>query len=502
MTVSRFLTLAMTGIMTLTMHLTAQTFDGYTFVYSGKKAYLYDMDRTLIHTWTSQYSIVGCCDLLRDSSIIVASSSRSCDWSGGMLALTHGHFQIINWEDEVTWDYQYCSEDYMPHHDMEPVYRTNDPAEKPTFLIPCYSSIWGDKIVELRPTGATTAEVIWEWVAINHTCESNCTDKPEVFDKSKGGKGCFNNTSDAMHVNSVSYNRRLDQLVVSNKGFNEMIIIDHSTTTEEARTTSGGRYGKGGSILYRWGNPKNYLSSGTEELDGQHGCCWVHDTMPGTILPIPGAGNFLAVDNGGRRVLEIECPGNRDGVYPRNSGQPFEPSELKWEYAPNGLQGNEGSIQKLPNGNYLICTGGAGGFGKTTFGGGGFFSGSRIYEVTEGKDTVWSLSDFGTSCEGYRFAYGYLGGSTKTTRTKNAAVTALKMNVSVAKGSGRVHISVKNAARDARVSLFSADGRAIVKNLAPVRTNTWEPGSLTAGLYFVRINSAGNVISDCILIQR
>jgi len=500
MTVSRFLTLAMTGIMALTMHLTAQTFDGYTFVYSGKKAYLYDMDKTLIHTWNSQYSIVGCCDLLRDSSIIVASSSQSCSWDEGMLALSHGHFQIINWDDEVTWDYQYCSTDYMPHHDMEPVYRTNDPAEEPTFLIPCYSSVWGDKIVELRPTGSTTAEVIWEWVASDHMCESNCTDKPDVLDKSKGGNGSFNNTSDAMHVNCVSYNRTLDQLVVNSKGFNEMFVIDHSTTTAEARTTSGGRSGKGGSILYRWGNPKNYLSSGTKELSGQHGGCWVQDTMPGTILPIPGGGNFLAVDNGGHRVLEIECPGNGDGVYTRNSGQPFEPSEPMWEYSPNGLQGNEGSVQKLPNGNYLICTGGAGGFGKTTFG--GFFSGSRIYEVTEDKDTVWSLSDFGTSCEGYRFAYEYLGGSTRAKRTRNAAVTAFKMNASVAKGSGRVHISVDNAAGDARVSLFSANGRTVVNNLAPGRTNTWELGPLGAGLYFVRINSAGNVISDRILIQR
>jgi len=35
-------------------------------------------------------------------------------------------------------------------------------------------------------------------------------------------------------------------------------VIDHSTTTAQAAGHSGGTYGKGGDLLYRWGNPNAY----------------------------------------------------------------------------------------------------------------------------------------------------------------------------------------------------------------------------------------------------
>ena len=47
-------------------------------------------------------------------------------------------------------------------------------------------------------------------------------------------------------MNSVAYDEKLDQIVLSVRGFNEIWVIDHSTTTAEARTHSGGRQGMGG----------------------------------------------------------------------------------------------------------------------------------------------------------------------------------------------------------------------------------------------------------------
>ena len=46
--------------------------------------------------------------------------------------------------------------------------------------------------------------------------------------------------SDLMHTNAVQYNPELDQIVLSVPRFNEIWIIDHSTTTAEAAGRAAG----------------------------------------------------------------------------------------------------------------------------------------------------------------------------------------------------------------------------------------------------------------------
>ena len=59
----------------------------------------------------------------------------------------------------------------------------------------------------------------------------------------------------------------LDQIVLSNHNLSEIWIIDHSTTTLEAASHSGGNSGKGGDLLYRWGNPQAYdQGTGADQL--------------------------------------------------------------------------------------------------------------------------------------------------------------------------------------------------------------------------------------------
>ncbi len=82
---------------------------------------------------------------------------------------------------------------------------------------------------------------------------------------------------------------QLDLLVFDLKYFNEFIVIDHSTTTKEA-SKYGGKYNKGGDILYQVGNPANYRN---KIPVGQHAAAWIR--FPGTR--IPGAGNILVISN-------------------------------------------------------------------------------------------------------------------------------------------------------------------------------------------------------------
>jgi hypothetical protein len=506
-TFSRTLAVVLSGIISMCgiLFASSSTFDGYTFVFSGSTATLYGMDKQIVHQWTGLANNAACCaDLLRDSSILWQSSVTNSGWKN-TGALQGGRIQIIKWDKTVAWDYTYANVNYMPHHDMEPVYYTNDPKEKPNILVVCYTA-WGDKIAELKPTGLNTAEVVWEWCATDHTCDSGKgADKPELLDKAKGGAGMGgiggsggffpgNRAFDQMHTNNVSFNRTLNQLILSVKGFNEVMVIDHGTTTAQAKGTTGGRWGKGGSILYRWGMPSNYGVSGTQLLKGQHCGSWIPDTMFGTGLPIPGAFNMVCVDNGNKRVVEIVPAGTKNGTYPRTAGAAFGPASTLWTYSVSDVQGNEGTVQRLPNGNTVICTGGTG----TGMGG----TGCRVFEINPAGTVVWELKDIPQSSEGVRYAYGYLGAKVgvmldatpdySTRRTARIVANPL---------TGRISLSSNFDYVNALLSLFSMDGRELKRAALPCAQG-WDLGNRPNGQYLVQINSASGIMRDRIFIQR
>ncbi len=195
---------------------------------------------------------------------------------------------------------------------------------------------------------------------------------------------------DWMHVNAVAYNADLDQIALSSPQFHEIWIIDHSTTTEEAKGHTGGRWGKGGDILYRWGNPRAYRNGTSldQRLFGQHNIQWI-------AKGLSGEGHLLVFNNGGGRkpeeyssVDEFVPPTDKDGNYIRPKRGPFGPAKPLWSYtAPNKKDFYSWFIsgaQRLPNGNTLINAGAVG----------------VVFEVTPGNETVWKFSNpFKTACE-------------------------------------------------------------------------------------------------------
>src|SRR5262249_16334130 len=115
---------------------------------------------------------------------------------------------------------------------------------------------------------------------------------------------------DWLHTNAVNYEPELDLIALSSARLSEIWIVDHSTTTREAAGHTGGRYGPGGGLLWRWGNPRNH-GAGTEgdrRLFAQHDVQWIP-------AGCPGAGHLLVFDNGtlrpgggGSAVLELVLP--------------------------------------------------------------------------------------------------------------------------------------------------------------------------------------------------
>ena len=198
------------------------------------------------------------------------------------------------------------------------------------------------------------------------------------------GFGPMGGGIDWNHLNSVAYHAGLDHLVMSSHNQHEVWIIDHGTTTAEAATGQGGKRGKGGDLLYRWGNPQCWQAgdAAAQQLFGQHDARWIE---PG----LRGAGHLLVFNNNVRRgaamlgdrrreqdreegrepdwsfVVELELPLQADGTYAREAGKPFAPATPFWRYG-----GGEGEArfespivsgsQRLQNGNTLITSGAEG----------------------------------------------------------------------------------------------------------------------------------------------
>ena len=241
-------------------------------------------------------------------------------------------------------------------------------------------------IVEVRITGPASCEIVWEWSAWDHLIQDfdaskanygEVAEHPELIDLNfhLSETTNYRDPSDWIHSNGIDYSPELDQIVLSPSNFSEVWIIDHSTTRTEAAGSSGGNSGKGGDLLYRWGNPRAYRAGtlADRQLFSLHNPQWI---PPGQ----PGAGNILIFNNGGKRayssVDEIVPP--VDGAsYQLNPGLAYAPAEPVWTHTaatPSDFYShNISGAQRLPNGNTLICDGVHGTF----------------FEVTPTGKTVW-----------------------------------------------------------------------------------------------------------------
>jgi len=226
----------------------------------------------------------------------------------------------------------------------------------------------------------------------------------------------------------------------------------------------------------------------------------------------------MVIDNGNKRALEIENP-FKNGVYSRTAGKAFEPETFLWSYKPSGLAGNEGSIQKLPNGNYLICTGGidmgfnfgsgsgsqsSGGTVNAAFPGG---NSCKVYEITPGGTSsgtiVWELSGFGTSREGYRYAYEYLNGGKTPVNTTSAAYHNLSaVKVTAAMTNGMVQITTDIGLSNAVMTLYTLSGKEVIRMSCGNTTNQWRIGLIPDGIYLVKISNGTNMITRRFTVQK
>ena len=360
---------------------------GYTLVAPNvsNSAYLVDIHGREVNAWTggpynSRFAAYLGPDGSLYSSGVVSSGLNGAGATGAIWKQ--------DWDGNVTWNWRYSTSEYKLHHDFDVLPNGNILAlawvlQSPPDLAAAGrqlfsgSGLYTDRIIEVRPTGPTTGEIVWQWDLWDHLIQDAdstknnfgvVADHPELVDFNFAADGAL----DWTHLNGISYSAELDQIVLSSRDFNEIWIIDHSTTTAEAATHRGGNSGKGGDLLYRWGNPTAYDTPGPRQLFGQHDAQWIDPTYP-------GGGNILLFNNGGSsgsELVEIVTPVDVDGNYPLMAGNAFAPDTPKWIHRTGTSSPVMSGTQRLANGNTLAA------FAQGVQRG-------NIREVTPNGDTVW-----------------------------------------------------------------------------------------------------------------
>jgi hypothetical protein len=361
--------------------------------------YLINNEGRIMHQWTaSKYPPGQSVYLLENGHLL-----RSCMTTGKLSSGggEGGRVEEYDWDDKLVWELDFSTETYMQHHDIRRLPNGNIlmlVVEKKTLAeavaagfdasklqpeVAQKGYMLPDYVVEIKPTYPKGGTVVWEWHVWDHLIQSFDASKsnygvpkdhPELIDAAGDHR---NLPSFWNHMNSIDYNAAFDQIALSVRGNSEVWIIDHSTTTTEAKGHSGGARGKGGDLLFRWGNPVTY-GAGTakdQKYFQQHDVEWVR-------AGCPGAGNFTCFNNGIGRgdystVDEFTPPVDASGNYTRTAGSAYGPSAFTWSYtgtAANPMYSeNISGAQRLPNGNTIICSGTVG----------------ELTEVTATKELVW-----------------------------------------------------------------------------------------------------------------
>ena len=373
---------------------TPKAFNGYT-LFAPKHnmvTYLMDNEGRIVHQWKSAYEPGQSAYLLPNGHLLRAGMVRVQGGTGGGEG---GRIEEYDWEGNLVWEFNHATRDYQLHHDIKPMpnghilalmveRKTHEEAIaagfdprmlRDDFLVP-------DAVVEVEPIRPKGGRIVWEWHVWDHLIQNTDRTKanygdaaahPELVDVACNGRAtpAFWN-----HMNSLDYGSALNQIVLCVRGCNEIWFLDHSTTTKEAAGHTGGKQGKGGDLIYRWGNPAAYQRGTTrdKQLVQQHDAQWIPDGSPGT-------GHLTIFNNGYDRgwssIEEIVPPLDANGRYVLEARKAYGPDKTVWHYEAknrtNFFSSEISGAQRLPNGNTLICAGVIG----------------YMFEITPTGEMVW-----------------------------------------------------------------------------------------------------------------
>lgn len=516
---------------------TGSSYDGYTLFapMSSTVTYLIDNCGQLVNSWSATNRPGLSAYLLEDGSLLRTKNLNNANFNSGGSA---GGVQRFDWDGTLLWDHEVSNGTECQHHDVEYLPNGNvlmivwetrsqaeaiqagrNPANAPSLL-------WPDKIIEVEPSGSNGGTVVWEWNSWDHLIQDNdptkdnygvVADHPELIDINYP----YNSNSDWLHTNSVDYNLEFDQIVISIHNTSEIWIIDHSTTTAEAASHIGGNSGRGGDLLYRWGNPQAYDrgNPSTRKFYAQHDARWISE---GTDI-----GRLMVFNNGQAptrlysTVDVIDLPVDGIGYYTQpSSGNSFLPTDHFWSYeAPTNTDfyaSNISGAHRLPNNNTLICEGPNG----------------RLFEVNTSGDIVWEYQspvgnngpvEQGTDlsngnsifrCTRYSSDYSGFDGRDLTPgnvielnsnypcnlfANPTGLVEGEEKGIEVVQNYGAGYVSIHNLPKDGLLRVYDSYGRlihsqSVINHWETLNSSFWPPG-----VYFIEVFNSTSYFSQKIL---
>ncbi|MGW9687235.1 aryl-sulfate sulfotransferase [Flagellimonas sp. 2504JD1-5] len=369
-------------------------YDGYVLINDAgnDRVYLMDKEANILHEWDIPSGIGNDVELLPDGRLlgIMKADDPQIKYGG-----QGGKLQYVKPDSTIEWNFDYSSEDYITHHDVELLptgnlitivweKRTIEQAEAAGSSMEI--DVFPEAIIEVNPS---TDQIVWEWHAWDHLIQDH-DDTKENFGVVAENPRLINlnyvtdKEGDIMHANGIEYDEINDLIYLSVNFYHEVWVIDHSTTTEQAASNAGGSYGFGGDLVYRFGNPEAYGNAMGEQLFRNN-----HHPL---LLDGANLGKISIFTNGGdlnkSTAYELLLP-DPFGLASNTDNEP----EVSWSFEDPDLYSPKVSgMVPLPNGNRMITEGNFG-----------------VWEVSDAGEVVWKFEGEGFFWRAYHYDKDHSG---------------------------------------------------------------------------------------------
>ena len=167
--------------------------------------YMIDRNGTVNHTWPSNYYPGEAAHWVSDGTILRTIKTGAPGYGGA-----GGGVQEVQLDGTILWDFRYDSKGNLSHHDVTMLpngnvlmiaWETKTRADaiaagrNPENITG--SAFDPDHIIEVKPTGPTSGEIVWEWHAWDHLVQD--------FDSSKGNYGVVGDHPELIDINFGTY---------------------------------------------------------------------------------------------------------------------------------------------------------------------------------------------------------------------------------------------------------------------------------------------------------